>query len=65
MTFHGWQAEALEFFERVEADNSKAYWQKNKDVYESLVRAPMEELLAELAPGWGDGRIFRPYRKMG
>src|SRR5207249_32878 len=40
----------------------KAYWQSNKTVYETLVRAPMEELIAELAPEWGEGRIFRPYR---
>jgi uncharacterized protein (TIGR02453 family) len=62
VTFRGWPAEALEFFEGLEADNSKTYWQRNKDVYEEHVRAPMEELLAELAPEWGDGRIFRPYR---
>jgi uncharacterized protein (TIGR02453 family) len=62
MAFHGWKAEALEFFEGLEADNSKAYWERNKVVYEQLVRAPMEELLAELAPAWGEGRIFRPYR---
>src|SRR6266536_2758910 len=62
MTFRGWRAEALEFFDGLEADNSKAFWQKNKDVYETLVRAPMEELLAELGPTWGEGRIFRPYR---
>ena len=62
MAFRGWRVEALEFFEGLEAENSKAYWQRNKDVYEKLVRAPMEELLAELAPEWGDGRVFRPYR---
>ncbi len=62
MAFQGWRAEALEFFEGLEADNSKAYWQQNKSVYEELVRAPMEELLAELEPDWGEGRIFRPYR---
>src|SRR6266704_524839 len=62
MTFHGWRAEALEFFEELEADNSKAFWQNHKDVYETVVRAPMEELLAELEPEWGAGRIFRPYR---
>ena len=62
MAFRGWHVEALEFFEGLEAENSKAYWQRNKDVYEKLVRAPMEELLAELAPEWGDGRVFRPYR---
>jgi uncharacterized protein (TIGR02453 family) len=62
MAFRGWKVEALEFFEGLEADNSKAYWQRNKDVYDTIVRAPMEELLAELEPGYGEGRIFRPYR---
>jgi uncharacterized protein (TIGR02453 family) len=62
MVFRGWPEEALEFFARLEADNSKAYWQRNKDLYETLVRAPMQELIDELAPEWGEGRIFRPYR---
>ncbi len=62
MPFRGWPVEALEFFEGLEADNTKAYWQANKTVYETLVRSPMEELLAELEPQWGEGKIFRPYR---
>jgi uncharacterized protein (TIGR02453 family) len=62
MTFRGWPVEALEFFEGLEADNSKTYWQRNRDVYDSMVRAPMEKLLEELAPEFGEGRIFRPYR---
>jgi uncharacterized protein (TIGR02453 family) len=62
MAFRGWPVEALEFFEGLEADNSKTYWQQNKDRYEQLVRAPMEELIDELAPEWGEGKIFRPYR---
>ena len=62
MAFRGWPVEALEFFEGLEEDNSKAYWQRNKDVYETLVRTPMEGLLAELEPEWGKGHIFRPYR---
>jgi uncharacterized protein (TIGR02453 family) len=62
MAFRGWQAAAIEFFEGLEADNSKAYWQPNKTTYEEQVRMPMEELLAELAPEFGDGKIFRPYR---
>ena len=62
MAFRGWKVESLEFFEGLEAENSKAYWQRNKAVYEQEVRAPMEALLAELAPEWGEGRIFRPYR---
>ena len=62
MAFRGWKVEALEFFEGLEADNSKSFWQAHKGVYEDVVRAPMEELLAELEPEYGDGRIFRPYR---
>ena len=62
MTFRGWPAEAIEFYEGLEADNSRAYWQDNKSVYEEVVRGPMDELLKELAPQYGEGRIFRPYR---
>jgi uncharacterized protein (TIGR02453 family) len=62
VAFKGWPVEALEFFEELEEDNSKSYWQRNKTVYETIVRAPMEELLAELGSEWGETRIFRPYR---
>ena len=62
MAFKGWPAEALEFFEGLEADNSKTYWQDHKDVYDRCVRAPMDALLAELAPAYGEGKVFRPYR---
>ena len=61
-TFKGWPAEALEFFDGLEEENTKAYWQRHKQDYETLVRAPMEALLADLEPKWGEGRIFRPYR---
>ncbi len=62
MAFKGWPAEAIDFFEGLEADNSKAYWLDHKADYETLVRGPMEELLRELAPTFGEGKIFRPYR---
>lgn len=62
MSFRGWPAEALEFFEGLEADNSKAYWQDNKPTYAAAVRGPMDELVAELAPEFGVARIFRPFR---
>jgi uncharacterized protein (TIGR02453 family) len=62
MTFRGWPVEAVEFFEGLLADNSRVYWQDHKRVYESCVRAPMDELLAELAPEFGEGKVFRPYR---
>jgi uncharacterized protein (TIGR02453 family) len=64
MAFAGWPIEAVEFYEGLEVDNSKAYWQQHKAVYERAVRAPMEELLDELADEFGDGRIFRPHRDL-
>jgi uncharacterized protein (TIGR02453 family) len=62
VAFRGWPDEALEFFEGLEADNSRAYWTANKQVYERRVREPMVELLGELEPEFGPGRIHRPYR---
>jgi uncharacterized protein (TIGR02453 family) len=62
VAFRGWPAEAIEFFEGLEADNSKTYWQAHKHVYEQAVRGPMDELVAELAPEFGEGKVFRPYR---
>lgn len=62
MPFRGWPAEALEFYEGLEADNSKAYWHDHKAVYDQCVRAPMDELLSELAPEFGPGKVFRPFR---
>ena len=62
MTFKGWKVEALEFYEGLEVENTKPYWERHKDVYTDLVRAPMEALLAELEPDWGEGHVFRPYR---
>ncbi|MDP9073448.1 MAG: DUF2461 domain-containing protein [Actinomycetota bacterium] len=60
--FAGWPDEALEFFEGLEADNSKAYWQDNKDRYQRAVKGPMDALLAEVAPEFGPFKIFRAYR---
>jgi uncharacterized protein (TIGR02453 family) len=62
MSFHGWPAEALDFFEGLEADNSKAYWTAHKAIYDEKVRGPMAELVEELAPEFGEPKIFRPYR---
>jgi uncharacterized protein (TIGR02453 family) len=62
MAFKGWPVEAVEFYEGLEADNTKTYWQEHKSVYERCVKGPMEELLGELADDYGTGRVFRPYR---
>lgn len=60
--FRGWPAEALEFYEHLEADNSRTFWTAHRAVYDEVVRAPMEALLARLEPEFGPGRIFRPNR---
>ena len=62
VAFKGWPASALEFYEGLEADNSKVYWTENKAIYERDVKAPMEALLAELADEFGEPRMFRPNR---
>ncbi|MDQ6613860.1 MAG: DUF2461 domain-containing protein [Actinomycetota bacterium] len=60
--FAGWPDEALEFYEGLEADNSKAYWEPRKGVYEQAVKAPLEALLAEVEGDFGPFKIMRPYR---
>jgi uncharacterized protein (TIGR02453 family) len=60
--FGGFPEEALDFFEGLEADNSKAYWTDHRDVYDRAVAAPMRALLGALAPEFGTAKFFRPYR---
>ena len=66
MRFEGFGDGACEFFDGLEADNSKAYWHDNLALYREHVRGPMELLLVELeqafAPGFGAGKVFRPHR---
>jgi len=60
--FHGIPVAALDFYEDLEADNTKSFWNSHKQVYDQSVRAPIEELAAALAPAFGPGKLFRPYR---
>ncbi|WP_216205985.1 DUF2461 domain-containing protein [Amycolatopsis aidingensis] len=66
MSFEGFGEYAIDFYDGLVADNSKTYWNANVQVYRDDVRAPMEALLAELEPefgdGFGKGKVFRPYR---
>jgi uncharacterized protein (TIGR02453 family) len=62
MSFQGWPEEALDFYDGLEADNSKTYWLAHKEIYDTCVLAPMAELLAELEAEHGEAKIFRPYR---
>ncbi|MBC3191389.1 DUF2461 domain-containing protein [Pseudonocardia sp. C8] len=60
--FAGFGDGAVEFYDGLLADNSKAYWTDNRTVYENDVRGPMLALLADLEPEFGEGKVFRPYR---
>jgi uncharacterized protein (TIGR02453 family) len=60
--FAGFPAEALIFFDGLEADNSKAYWTDHRETYDKAVRGPMLALLAGLEAEFGDGHVFRPHR---
>jgi uncharacterized protein (TIGR02453 family) len=62
MSFSGWPEEALEFYEGLAADNTKTYWTRHKEIYDAKVLRPMTELIEELAPEFGETKIFRPYR---
>lgn len=62
MSFTGFPERALEFYEGLLADNSKAYWADHKAVYDAAVKAPMQALLDELGPEFGEAKMFRPYR---
>ena len=62
MAFNGWPEQALDFYDGLAADNSKAYWTKHKAVYEDTILHPMTELTEELAAEFGEPKIFRPYR---
>jgi uncharacterized protein (TIGR02453 family) len=61
-SFRGFGHDLPHFFDGLEADNSKAYWSDHRELYEQQVRGPLAALLADLAPEFGDGKVFRPYR---
>ena len=62
MNFSGIPVAALDFYEDLEADNTKSFWTAHKSVYDEAVRAPIEALAHELEAEFGSAKIFRPYR---
>lgn len=63
MTFAGVPPEALEFYEQLEADNTKAFWQANRQSYLEVVKAPVEDLCVELTE-YGPFHLFRPHNDL-
>jgi uncharacterized protein (TIGR02453 family) len=62
VTFTGIPTAALDFYEDLEADNTKSFWTAHKHVYDESIRAPLEALIQSLAPEFGPAKMFRPYR---
>ena len=60
--FAGFPESALDFYDDLEVDNTRSYWEKHKQTYDVSVRTPMAALCAMLGPEFGEAKIFRPYR---
>jgi uncharacterized protein (TIGR02453 family) len=60
--FTGFPVAALDFYDDLEVDNTRAFWEAHKQVYADAVRAPMVALTEALAPEFGAGKVFRPHR---
>jgi uncharacterized protein (TIGR02453 family) len=62
VSFTGIPTAALDFYEDLEADNTKSFWTAHKNLYDEQVKAPIEALCEALAPEFGTPKFFRPYR---
>jgi uncharacterized protein (TIGR02453 family) len=62
VTFSGFGRGALVFFTDLAANNSRDWWHANRSRYDDEVRQPLEDLLADLAPEFGEAKVFRPNR---
>lgn len=60
--FNGFPVAALDFFDDLEVDNTKSFWEAHKQIHADSVKAPMVALTAALGPEFGQAKVFRPYR---
>ncbi|MGA9275817.1 DUF2461 domain-containing protein [Ilumatobacter sp.] len=63
MAFTGFPTDAIEFYEQLAADNSRAFWAENKDRFVTSVKQPMVELTDAL-DDYGPFHLFRPHNDM-
>ena len=57
--FKGWPESAQRFFIGLQLDNSRSYFEANRELYLRDIKAPMEALSVELEKIVGPGHIFR------
>ena len=60
--FHGIPVDALDFYEDLEAENSRTWWKANEQRYATSVREPMQALADLLEPEFGPAKLYRPHR---
>lgn len=63
MAFTGIPVEVIEFYDRLESDNSKAFWEANKQIHRDVVKVTAVELSEELAE-FGPFHLFRPHNDL-
>jgi len=61
-TFRGWTGDFQGFFLGLQICNTKAYFEAHRRKYEEEVKAPMQALLADLEPEFGQAKLSRPNR---
>ncbi len=61
-TFRGWSPAALDFYRRLEAENTRPFWLANKATFDVEVRAPFDALSELVAEEFGPLHVFRPNR---
>lgn len=62
VSFTGFSPGAMEFYDQLEASNTREWWLEHRATYTQLLHEPMSELLAALGDEFGQARIFRPHR---
>jgi uncharacterized protein (TIGR02453 family) len=60
--FNGFTPEALEFYEGLEADNSKVYWVDHKLAFDTHVKGAMAAMLDSMPAQYQPFHVFRPNR---
>jgi uncharacterized protein (TIGR02453 family) len=62
VSFTGFPVAALDFYDDLEMDNTRSFWEAHKSVWAEAVREPMVALVKELEAEFGTAKVFRPYR---
>lgn len=60
--FSGIPLGAVDFYQELALNNTREWWQDNKQRYDELVKQPFLELAAEVAPAFGEPKVYRPNR---